>query len=52
MDELASAVGARLILSCLDEGLYPAWDAANILSVRLAEKLGYEFSHEYCCYVM
>ena len=49
---LGSAVAAKLILSCLDEGLYPAWDAANILSVRLAEKLGYEFSHEYCCYVM
>ena len=49
---LASAVAAKLILSCLDEGLYPAWDAANILSVRLAEKLGYEFSHEYFCYVM
>ena len=49
---LASAVAAKLILQCLDEGLYPAWDAANMLSVRLAEKLGYEFSHEYVCYTM
>ena len=49
---LGSAVAAKLILHCLDEGLYPAWDAANKLSVRLAEKLGYEFSHEYACYGM
>ncbi len=47
---LASAVCATLIISCLDEGLYPAWDAANKMSVRLAEKLGYEFSHEYVCF--
>ena len=47
---LGSAVAAKLILSCLDEGLYPSWDAANKMSVRLAEKLGYEFSHEYVCY--
>ena len=49
---LGSAVAAKLILSCLDEGLYPSWDAANMLSVRLAEKLGYEFSKEYVCYGM
>ncbi|MBR4462672.1 MAG: GNAT family N-acetyltransferase [Erysipelotrichaceae bacterium] len=49
---LGSAVAAKLILECLDEGLYPAWDAASKLSVRLAEKLGYEFSHEYVCYQM
>ena len=47
---LATAAGAALILSCLDDGLYPSWDAANMDSVRLAEKLGYEFSHEYRCY--
>ena len=47
---LASAVAAKLILECLDEGLYPAWDAANKMSVRLAEKLGYRFSREYACY--
>ncbi len=49
---LGSAVAAKLILRCLSEGLYPAWDAANKLSVRLAEKLGYEYSHEYVCYGM
>ncbi|MBO4889008.1 MAG: GNAT family N-acetyltransferase [Firmicutes bacterium] len=47
---LASAVSAALILACLEEGLYPSWDAANMISVHLAEKLGYEFSHEYICY--
>ena len=47
---LAAAVCAKLILSCLDDGLYPSWDAANMNSVHLAEKLGYEFSHEYPCY--
>ena len=47
---LASAASAALIISCLDDGLYPNWDAANMASVGLAEKLGYEFSHEYVCY--
>ena len=49
---LASAVCASLILSCLDDGIYPSWDAANMNSVHLAEKLGYEFSHEYPCYAV
>ena len=47
---LGSAVCAKLILECLDEGLYPAWDAANKMSVKLAKKLGYEYSHEYFCF--
>ena len=47
---LGSSVAAKLILECLYEGLYPAWDAANKMSVRLTEKLGYEFSREYVCY--
>ena len=49
---LGSAAAAKLILTCLDEGLYPAWDASNKMSVRLAEKLGYEYSHEYFCYAI
>ena len=44
---LAAACAARLILDCLDRGLYPSWDAANLPSLRLAEKLGYRFSHAY-----
>ena len=47
---LATAACASLILQCLDEGLYPSWDAQNMNSVRLAEKLGYEFDHEYTVY--
>ena len=49
---LATALAAALIFSCLQDGLYPSWDAANMDSVRLAEKLGYAFSHEYCCYAV
>ena len=47
---LATIVCAALILRCLDEGLYPSWDAQNMNSVRLAQKLGYEFDHEYAAY--
>ena len=47
---LATVVCAALILRCLEEGLYPSWDAQNMNSVRLAEKFGYEFDHEYTAY--
>lgn len=47
---LALACGAALILRCLDRGLYPSWDAANLASVALAEKLGYHLDHEYRYY--
>jgi len=47
---LATVCGARLILECLERGLYPSWDAQNKWSVALAEKLGYHFSHEYRAY--
>ena len=47
---LAAAACAALILRCLDEGLYPSWDAQNMNSVHLAEKLGYELDHEYTAY--
>lgn len=47
---LASACGARLILECRQRGLYPSWDAQNLWSVRLAEKLGYHFAYEYDAY--
>ena len=42
-------VGLKL-LECDKRGLYPNWDAANKMSVGLAEKLGYHFSHEYVVY--
>lgn len=47
---LATAASANLILSCLKDGLYPSWDAQNKISLRLAEKLGYRFSHAYTAY--
>lgn len=47
---LAYICGARLILECLERGLYPSWDAQNWGSVKLAEKLGYHFDHEYAAY--
>lgn len=47
---LATIASAALILRCLDEGLYPSWDAQNMNSVHLAENLGYEFDHEYTAY--
>lgn len=47
---LATAAAPGLILECLDRGLYPSWDAANLWSVALAEKLGYRFDREYDAY--
>lgn len=47
---LALACASKVILECLDRNIYPTWDAANIESVALAEKLGYHFHEEYCVY--
>lgn len=47
---LAAACGAKLILECMNRGLYPSWDAQNKWSLRLAEKLGYHYSHTYTAY--
>lgn len=44
---LAYVCGAKLILECLKQNLYPSWDAHNRGSVALAEKLGYHYSHTY-----
>jgi len=49
---LAQIVGAALILACREKGLYPSWDAANMISVRLAQKLGYEFNKPYDTYMI
>ena len=48
---LALACGARLILEALDRGLYPSWDAYDLRSVLLAEKLGYHADHPYVIYI-
>lgn len=47
---LASVVGAKLVSECVKRGLYPSWDARIPWSVRLAEKFGYSFDHEYRAY--
>lgn len=49
---LALACGAKLILECLNRGLYPSWDAYDMRSVALAEKLGYHLEKEYIAYVV
>lgn len=47
---LARACGARLILDCLERGLYPSWDAQNRGSAELARQLGYRFCRAYPAY--
>lgn len=47
----ATACGARLILECLKRGLYPSWDAHDLRSVALAEKLGYHMDSPYTVYI-
>lgn len=47
---LASVCGAKLVLECLERGWYPSWDAQNLWSVALAEKLGYHFDRAYPAY--
>ena len=49
---LASACAAKLILACLDRGLYPSWDAHTEISVALAEKLGYHMDRPYVTYAI
>ena len=38
---IATAISAALLLECVRRGLRPNWDAANLESCALAEKLGY-----------
>ena len=47
---LAYRCASRLILECLERNLYPSWDARTMISVALAEKLGYVYSHDYVAY--
>lgn len=49
---LATACAAKLILECLDRDIYPSWDAADLRSLALAEKLGYRLDKAYTCYEM
>ena len=47
---LALACASKLILECLEKKIYPVWDAVDMRSVALAEKLGYHFDKEYEVY--
>lgn len=47
---LATVCGSKLIIECLSRGIYPSWDAHDLRSVHLAEKLGYHLSHPYVTY--
>lgn len=47
---LATVCGAKLILECLQKNLYPSWDAHDLRSVALAEKLGYHLDYPYVTY--
>lgn len=47
---LALSCAAQLILTCLEQNLYPSWDAANTKSVALAQKLGYQLDKPYVTY--
>lgn len=47
---LARACASKLILESLERNIFPRWDAANLTSVALAEKLGYQYDHEYTVY--
>lgn len=47
---LAQACASKLILACLERNLYPSWDAHDLRSVALAEKLGYHLDKEYVTY--
>ena len=47
---IATACSARLILECLDRGIFPSWNADCDESRYLAEKLGYQLDKECMCY--
>lgn len=47
---LAFVCASALMLECLKRGLYPSWDAQNLLSVGLAKKLGYSYAGEYAAF--
>ncbi len=47
---IATAMVSNLILECLEQNKKISWDAANINSVRLAEKLGFKYDSTYNIY--
>lgn len=47
---LATIAASALMLDCLNSGKYPSWEAANLESVALAQKLGYVLDSPYDTY--
>ncbi len=47
---LATCLAANLIIDINKKNMYPSWDAANLNSLELAKKLGYEFDSKYEVY--
>lgn len=47
---IGTAMASKLILMCLEKGIYPSQDAANLTSLELAKKLGYNYDSEYTIY--
>ena len=43
-------MASNLILECLEKNKKISWDAANINSVNLAKKLGFEYDSTYNIY--
>lgn len=48
---IGSAMSANLILECLKRHKKVNWDAANLISVRTAEKLGFKYDSTYNFYM-
>lgn len=44
---LAMPCAAALVRECAKRGIRPCWDAANLISKKMALKLGYEYKGEY-----
>lgn len=49
-NNIALALASSLILECTSKNKQISWDAAHLGSVKLAEKLGFEFDSEYECF--
>lgn len=49
---LAIAAASKLILDCMERGIYPNWDAHDKRSLSLAQRLGYRLKKEYITYVI
>lgn len=49
---LARCCAARLVLECLERGIYPEWDAHSAASAALAESLGYGGRRAYTAFAV